>query len=679
MKKVLRIVYVLILFFFLYGFGSIEIKSEEADKLSEAVKQFAYEDSYEFDSNLIADWQSADNTMLLDEMQKKRAVEVDFIRANLALNDGDYASSDALFQKCIDNADSDKYTDLYAKCLYERARSFAADNQLDEAIKLIDSMQEIYEDKSDRELNIKLNTFWAYELLGFEEGGPLSVKMMLKTRELAIEYDYSDLGYVLYMLASAYTYDGNMKEANKYYYEALNRAKEKNDKYWIASINIEIGINYSTTEKYEKSLEYFKSALEVLDDPSIDHYEALLKKVYLYNQCAISYMGIDENNKAKELLDKEYELIQQENEGRKKLDDFATYYCSLGIYHSNKEDYKEAIKCFDKAAEYYGDGVNSFYSGFDTYILQCYGNLYDKMGKYNKALEYYLKTEEINQANGNESFDLEYISKIYELYCKVGNYQNAVKYADRRIEYLQKKYELQEEKNEDYLLEQLKANEREAELERLKERNKYLDMINVAVISVIILAIIFALNMKKKNKKIKKLNEQLERLSIIDSLTGLYNRRALEQYFDDNWNKIIMNNLPVSMVMLDIDYFKKYNDYYGHQAGDAVISSIANEIKTMCRQEDFAVRYGGEEFLIVLPNTAIDEATKMLEHLQACIVNKNIEHKKSEVAECVTISIGCACTHESVEHLKLISGADQLLYKAKKKRNCIETEELERE
>lgn len=171
MKKVLRIVYVLILFFFLYGFGSIEIKSEEADKLSEAVKQFAYEDSYEFDSNLIADWQSADNTMLLDEMQKKRAVEVDFIRANLALNDGDYASSDALFQKCIDNADSDKYTDLYAKCLYERARSFAADNQLDEAIKLIDSMQEIYEDKSDRELNIKLNTFWAYELLGFEEGG----------------------------------------------------------------------------------------------------------------------------------------------------------------------------------------------------------------------------------------------------------------------------------------------------------------------------------------------------------------------------------------------------------------------------------------------------------------------------------------------------------------------------
>lgn len=69
----------------------------------------------------------------------------------------------------------------------------------------------------------------------------------------------------------------------------------------------------------------------------------------------------------------------------------------------------------------------------------------------------------------------------------------------------------------------------------------------------------------------------------------------------------------------------------------------------------------------------------MLEQLQARIVDKNIEHLKSEVAECVTISIGCVCAHESVEHLKLISGADQLLYKAKKKRNCIETEELERE
>ena len=242
-----------------------------------------------------------------------------------------------------------------------------------------------------------------------------------------------------------------------------------------------------------------------------------------------------------------------------------------------------------------------------------------------------------------------------------------------------KKNELQEEKNEDYLLEQLNANEREAELERLKERNEYLDIINIAVTSVIVLTILFALNMNKKNKKIKKLNEQLERLSNIDSLTGLNNRRALEGYLDDNWDKIIKNNLPVSMVMIDIDYFKKYNDYYGHQAGDKVISSIADEIKSMCRQEDFAVRYGGEEFLIILPNTAIDEATKLLEQLQARIKNKNIEHIKSEVAECVTISIGCACAQDSVQHLKLISGADQLLYKAKKKRNCIETAELERE
>lgn len=678
MKKVLRIGFVIILFFFLYGFGSIGIKSEEVDKLSEAVKQFAYEDSYAFDSELIADWKNEDNIMLLDEMQKKRTLEVDFIRANLALSDGDYASADTLFQKCLDKADSEKYTDLYAKCLYERARSLAADNQLDEANKLIDSMQEIYEDKSDRELNIKLNTFWAFELLGYNEGSSLSVKLMLKTRELAIEYNYSDLEYVLYMLATAYAYDGNIKEANKYYYEALNRAKEKNDKYWIASINIEIGINYNTTEKYEKSLEYFNSALQVLDDPSIDQYEALLKKVYLYNQCALSYMGIGDSNKAKELLDKGRELIQQEKEGRKKLDDFATYYCSLGIYHSNMEDYKEAIKCFDKATEYYGDGANSFYSGFDSYLLQCYGNVYDKMGKYSKALEYYLKTEEIYLASGNEFFDIECINKIYELYCKMGNYQKAVKYADRRIEYLQKKNELQEEKNEDYLLEQLNANEREAELERLKERNEYLDIINIAVTSVIVLTILFALNMNKKNKKIKKLNEQLERLSNIDSLTGLNNRRALEGYLDDNWDKIIKNNLPVSMVMIDIDYFKKYNDYYGHQAGDKVISSIADEIKSMCRQEDFAVRYGGEEFLIILPNTAIDEATKLLEQLQARIKNKNIEHIKSEVAECVTISIGCACAQDSVQHLKLISGADQLLYKAKKKRNCIETVELER-
>jgi len=158
-------------------------------------------------------------------------------------------------------------------------------------------------------------------------------------------------------------------------------------------------------------------------------------------------------------------------------------------------------------------------------------------------------------------------------------------------------------------------------------------------------------------------------LTIIDQLTGIYNRR----YLDGNLQKIIKlysrTGTSLSILMIDIDYFKKYNDAYGHDAGDDCLRTVASALsQCVIRDEDFVARYGGEEFTVVLPNT--DEngaqlvAEKMLQKVREC----NIPHKTSDIAGYVTISMGG--TTDVINHLQhgsdYIKAADKALYESKK-------------
>jgi diguanylate cyclase (GGDEF)-like protein len=157
-------------------------------------------------------------------------------------------------------------------------------------------------------------------------------------------------------------------------------------------------------------------------------------------------------------------------------------------------------------------------------------------------------------------------------------------------------------------------------------------------------------------------------LTIIDQLTGIYNRR----YLDGSLKKIINSHSRagsnLSVLMIDIDYFKKYNDAYGHEAGDGCLRTVASALsQSVSRDEDFVARYGGEEFAVVLPNT--DEngvrlvAERMLEKIREC----NIPHKASDIADYVTISIGG--TTDVINHLQhgsdYIKAADKALYESK--------------
>jgi diguanylate cyclase (GGDEF)-like protein/PAS domain S-box-containing protein len=166
----------------------------------------------------------------------------------------------------------------------------------------------------------------------------------------------------------------------------------------------------------------------------------------------------------------------------------------------------------------------------------------------------------------------------------------------------------------------------------------------------------------------KKAEEQLKLIASVDGLTGIANRRHFDKTFDLEWRRAMRSAKPLSLIIVDIDYFKNYNDIYGHLAGDSCLQKISHAIRDSLRRAgNFAARYGGEEFIVILPDTNADEAHLFAESLREKIEYLNIEHKDSKVGSTLTISLGVSTTipKKDSSQVKLISLADKALYKAK--------------
>lgn len=177
----------------------------------------------------------------------------------------------------------------------------------------------------------------------------------------------------------------------------------------------------------------------------------------------------------------------------------------------------------------------------------------------------------------------------------------------------------------------------------------------------------------------KRYQKELEKMSNIDPLTQIYNRRKFDEEYNKEWNSALRTNENLTIIMGDIDFFKQYNDFYGHVKGDDVLvnisSSILNNIK---RSKDVLARYGGEEFIIMLPNTDLEGGLHLANKLRKKIEDLNIEHEKSSFGK-ITMCFGVTSVKvdSNVSKKKIIKIADIALYLAKKNgRNRIESENL---
>lgn len=168
--------------------------------------------------------------------------------------------------------------------------------------------------------------------------------------------------------------------------------------------------------------------------------------------------------------------------------------------------------------------------------------------------------------------------------------------------------------------------------------------------------------------QLNKLNEELTELSERDFLTKLYNRRTFEERAEEHWRKAARTKEPLSILLLDIDHFKAYNDFYGHIQGDQCIQKVASAIQNcLGRPGDIVARYGGEEFIMLLPNTREDGAHHVAERIRQAVVDLDIPHRESSTATHITVSIGGAvAAHTSgTRILDQINAADKALYSSK--------------
>ena len=182
------------------------------------------------------------------------------------------------------------------------------------------------------------------------------------------------------------------------------------------------------------------------------------------------------------------------------------------------------------------------------------------------------------------------------------------------------------------------------------------------------------------NQELAQANQKLEDMSFIDGLTEIPNRRKFDEVLEKEWKHCQREGCPISLIMFDLDFFKQYNDRYGHLAGDDCLKQIAETItEQVNRPRDLVARYGGEEFIVILPETEEEGAKNLAHKMQEAIIDLEIEHQDSKVAPYVTASFGVATIipHEELSSDDFVNGVDEALYQAKQNgRNRIEVQDF---
>lgn len=205
--------------------------------------------------------------------------------------------------------------------------------------------------------------------------------------------------------------------------------------------------------------------------------------------------------------------------------------------------------------------------------------------------------------------------------------------------------------------------------EILQEANIKLSLINLDYDQMNKQLILAKIHLENLTKELEEKNEILDNLANLDGLTGAYNHRYFQNALDQEISRCMRNNTTISILLLDIDHFKKFNDTYGHQVGDFVLTEFATILKDNVREYDIVARYGGEEFIVILPETNVDDALQVAEKLRSAIETADFDDNREtyNVRASFGVSSANPATDDNFSKDIFISQADQALYEAKEK------------
>lgn len=434
------------------------------------------------------------------------------------------------------------------------------------------------------------------------------------------------------ILAITSVNQGNVPVAMDYYLSSLAYCEQHHLDDVAMMVDINIGTLYNKFGEYKKAQGYFERAHQMLlSHPRTPDYHTLLMNIYI---------GMGNS-----FLYREQLLKAQEYEKR------AVQECFL-----NLSGMEQVCFCCFQARLYHSMGKISLR---DACISQIQQNIHEKMALLDIFDDFYSYCELLLSIGYYNEF-LEVLRWLEEPAEKMG-----ILYMQKRLLLLRIRYYRIIGVDEKYL----EACGHYYELtEQSEKENKYM-------ISSI-------LNMRhaldetsRKRQEVERENRSLKRKSETDALTGLANRFRLNEFSEKAFERALDQQTGLAVEILDVDYFKQYNDNYGHQAGDTCIRRIASEVKKLEQNENvFCARYGGDEFIVFYENYSKEDVERLAEKLKNAVMGLNMEHEFSMALPIVTISQGICydIPHEGMKVWDFLHTADRMLYKGKKKsRNSI--------
>ncbi|MCF2624612.1 GGDEF domain-containing protein [Fusobacterium perfoetens] len=433
------------------------------------------------------------------------------------------------------------------------------------------------------------------------------------------------------------------------YYDILSGTQKIKDPEIRARIQIKsyeyLGNMYFIMEDYESAVKYYNKAVYI---PLKNLTDNALSKYGSYINRSESYIQLKNYEKAKE-CSLETEKIIPYLPTNIAVGVKVFRYKNLLLLESRKNNFEKAEEYYNLCLEYLKDDKGSAFLNSSMYVETAHCEMLYLQGKYDEAIEklnFLLKKDSEEEWGFDTSLYL-MLLKLYretnqiEKYFEIGKnlYNSEKKFNDN----LKKDY-IQFIKDS-YVLDQMKKQE---QISKIK------------IISLGAFAFLAVISIFMGAAQIKKLN----RKNFTDALTHICNRK----YMDYLAEKPLKEPINAAVVMIDIDYFKNYNDFYGHPAGDIVIKKTADILRKSIRKNDILIRYGGEEFLLVLKNADKEIFIDVYKRIVRNLEKENIVHEKSSVSDKVTLSVGVCFAHfeKTLNLEKSIKSADEALYFSKR-------------
>ena len=526
-----------------------------------------------------------------------------------------------------------------AEYLFNRGIGYYNLNQYSNALEYLKLASRIYDKEDDKQ-----NVARCYNNIGniYNKLSIFNEAMEYHLLSLKLEEELNEKEGIISSLNNIGNVLKNIDEYEQalvYYQKALNISYEINNNISIAITLNNIGNIYLSQEDYASALSFHNRSL-IIKKELKDHFGIATS----YNNIGISFQGLGSTAKALENYNLSLDMMKEMKDGN----GIASSYFHIGIIYFEKGNEKKASYNLEKALTYAQNYDNK------KIMSSCYKILAEIYSKQRDYLKAYTA-----------------ITLFTELKDEMVSAQT-----QKAVAELQIRYETDKKEKE---IELLKTNASITDYQS-RVNEMFIIILVIIIIAVAVIGFFFYSQYRQKansNKTIEEQNTKLmeaykkmEELAKTDALTGLANRRDMYQKIKHETDRFERNEKPFTILMGDIDNFKKINDTYGHDAGDHVLTSIAALMTSTMRKQDIASRWGGEEFLLLLPETDLEGGKIIAEILRERIKKESIKYNKHNLN--VTITIGLSVYDRIHDVNESIKEADKAMYLGKiRNKNCV--------